>query len=72
MGEQATGGESLDALVRDVVDELVMSELDSDAQVIGHFEVGPPGVGPVADVTTGEFYPCLPAPDGDAVEARRG
>ena len=33
----------------------------TDEQIIGHFEVGPAGVGPAADVNSGEFYPTMSA-----------
>lgn len=40
-----------------------------DQQIIGHFDVGPAGVGPMADVTTGEFYPSMASPGSSALDS---
>jgi hypothetical protein len=42
--------------------------VSDDGQIIGHFEVGPAGVGPMVDVTTGEFFPVI----SDAASTSRG
>jgi hypothetical protein len=47
------------------------SVLAGDQQVIGHFDVGPAGVGPMVSVTTGEFYPSVPVTEPLPVEPPR-
>lgn len=49
--------------------DLADPAFSSDQQIIGHFDVGPAGVGPMTGLTTGEFYPRVPTKDAPSAES---
>ncbi len=50
-------------------DPYVDGVLVPDEQIIGHFDAGPAGVGPMVDVKSGDFYPSLPAAESAALDS---